>query len=75
MSNVRIFWIIWCSFWGLGWLLLGFFFFPLWLFVPFSLLAILLPIGRVPRPTAYWDPQNQQLLMKDRGEWLPYKES
>lgn len=46
MSNLRLFWIIWCVMWALGWLLVGFFtFFIGWLFVPFSLLAILIPIG------------------------------
>lgn len=34
-SNVRIFWITWCCFWALDWLM-----------VPVSLLAILLPVGR-----------------------------
>jgi hypothetical protein len=46
MSNTRIFWIAWCCMWALGWLLLGFFTIITWLFVPFSLLAILLPIGK-----------------------------
>jgi hypothetical protein len=46
MSNVRVFWIIWCVMWALGWLLIGFFtIFLGWLFVPLSLLAILIPIG------------------------------
>ena len=46
MSNLRTFWIIWCSMWALGWLLIGFFtFFIGWLFVPVSLLAILIPVG------------------------------
>jgi hypothetical protein len=46
MSQTRIFWIIWCSMWALGWLLLGFFTIITWLFVPLSLLAILLPVGK-----------------------------
>jgi hypothetical protein len=46
MSNTRIFWIAWCCMWALGWLLLGFFTIITWLFVPFSLLAILIPIGK-----------------------------
>ncbi len=46
MSNLRIFWIIWCSMWALGWFFVGFFtFFIGWLFVPLSLLAILIPLG------------------------------
>ena len=52
MSTLRIFWIIWCCFWALGWLLIGFFTFLLgWLMVPVSLLAILIPVGRA-RPPA-----------------------
>lgn len=47
MSTLRLFWIIWCCFWALGWLLIGFLTFLLgWLMVPVSLLAILLPIGK-----------------------------
>lgn len=49
MSNLRIFWIIWCSGWAFFWLLTGFFTFLLgWLFVPLSLLAILIPVGVEP---------------------------
>ncbi len=74
MTNLRIFWIIWCCFWGLGWLLVGFFFFPLWLFVPFSLLAILLPIGRS-RPPAYYDPVQHNVIVDpndpDYPKWGP----
>ena len=53
MSNVRVFWIIWCVMWALGWLLIGLFtIFIGWLFVPLSLLAILIPIGstQIPAP-------------------------
>ncbi|MDA8185197.1 MAG: hypothetical protein M0035_12385 [Actinomycetota bacterium] len=51
-STLRIFWIIWCCFWALGWLLVGFFTFLLgWVMVPISLLAIFIPIGKsTPRP-------------------------
>ncbi|MHB1536435.1 MAG: DUF2510 domain-containing protein [Acidimicrobiales bacterium] len=50
MSNTRIFWIIWCSMWAFFWLLMGFFTFLLgWIFVPFSLLAILIPVGAGPK--------------------------
>lgn len=43
---MRTFWIIWCCFWAAFWMLAGFFtFFLAWILVPFSLLAILLPIG------------------------------
>ncbi len=45
-SNLRIFWIIWCSMWGLGWLFVGFVFFPFWIMVPASLLCILIPVGQ-----------------------------
>lgn len=48
MSNLRIFWIIWCTMWAFGWLLCGFIFFPVWIFVPLSLGAILIPIGSAP---------------------------
>jgi hypothetical protein len=69
MSNTRIFWIIWCCFWALGWLLIGFFLIVTWLFVPVSLLAILIPIGRTraapkqvtfgaqPQATSQWQQQ------------------
>jgi hypothetical protein len=58
MTPTRTFWIAWCCFWALAWLLAGFFtLFLAWVFVPFSLLAILLPVGRggapLPRLTAY----------------------
>lgn len=42
---MRTFWIIWCSAWALFWMLAGFVFFPVWLLVPVSLFAILIPIG------------------------------
>ena len=47
MSNTRVFWIIWCSMWALGWMLAGFFTLGLlWVMVPASLVAILIPVGR-----------------------------
>ena len=49
MSSLRIFWIIWCTMWAFGWLLCGFIFFPVWIFVPLSLGAILIPIGSAPK--------------------------
>ena len=59
MSNLRIFWIIWCSMWALGWLLCGFLFIPLRLFVPLSLGAILIPVGsaRKQLPPPPWPPE------------------
>ena len=58
MSNVRVFWIIWCVMWALGWLLIGFFtIFIGWLFVPLSLLAILIPIGSTKNPRPITSPQ------------------
>ena len=46
MSDLRLIWVVWCVMWALGWLLIGFFtFFIGWIFVPLSLLAILVPIG------------------------------
>jgi len=63
-SNVRVFWIIWCVSWACFWLLVGFFTLALgWLFVPFSLLAILLPIGVDKTPVSSgWPPP---------GGWAP----
>lgn len=46
MSNLRIFWVAWCSFWALFWLLIGFFTIIGWLGVPLSLSAILIPVGQ-----------------------------
>ena len=58
MSNVRVFWIIWCVMWALGWLLIGFFtIFIGWLFVPLSLLAILIPIGSTKNSSLISPPQ------------------
>jgi hypothetical protein len=68
-SNVRIFWIIWCAFWALFWLLAGFFTFAFgWILVPLSLFAILIPVGQGPTPSGlpkqgwYQDPANPQGL-------------
>ena len=45
-GNLRVFWIIWCSFWALFWLLAGFATLGIgFVGVPFSLLAILIPVG------------------------------
>lgn len=49
---MRTFWIIWCCFWAAFWMLLGFFTIVTWILVPFSLLAILLPVGQ-PRQVTY----------------------
>lgn len=74
MSNVRIFWIAWCIFWALGWFVFGFFFFPLWLGIPCSLLSILIPIGRVEKPTVVIQqpqlpPPGQQMAAWDGERW------
>lgn len=64
MSTVRVFWIIWCCFWALGWMLVGLFTFLLgWLMVPVSLLAILLPVGntRGPKFVSFPDAPNSQM--------------
>ena len=53
MTPLRTFWVAWCCCWALGWLLLGFFTIITWLFVPFSLLAILVPVGQAPPPTPF----------------------
>jgi len=47
--TMRTFWIIWCVMWAVFYMLAGFFFFPIWLGVPFSLFAILIPIGSADR--------------------------
>jgi hypothetical protein len=51
MSNTRIVWVAWCILWAFGWLLLGFAFFALWIFVPASLVCIWIPVGLERRPT------------------------
>jgi len=49
MNNTRIFWIIWCSMWALGWMTVGWLIFPINLImIPASLLAILIPVGTEP---------------------------
>jgi hypothetical protein len=60
-STLRVFWIIWCCFWALGWLLVGFLtFFLGWLMVPVSLLAILLPVGKSHPPKVVYFPNAPQ---------------
>jgi hypothetical protein len=60
-SNLRSFWIVWCSMWALGWLLCGFVTQYLsWLLVPVSVLCILLPVGA--RQKAAYQPQPPQAL-------------
>jgi hypothetical protein len=39
-------WVAFCAVWAAIWLLLGVFFWPFWLLVPASLLAIMLPVGK-----------------------------
>jgi hypothetical protein len=39
-------WVAFCVVWAAIWLLLGVFFWPFWALVPFSLLAIMLPVGK-----------------------------
>jgi hypothetical protein len=64
VGTVRIFWIIWCCFWALGWLLIGFFTFLFgWLMVPLALLAILLPVGKPSQSKAIYFPQAPQPAM------------
>ncbi|BBG01912.1 MULTISPECIES: hypothetical protein [Pseudonocardia] len=54
MSDLRVFWIIWCSMWAFGWFVVGFMtLFLGWLMVPMSLLAILIPVGVTARPPGY----------------------
>lgn len=62
MSGLRIFWIIWCSFWALGWMLVGFGTLLLgWLMVPVSLFAILLPVGKQSTPQMIYFDQHPSL--------------
>jgi hypothetical protein len=57
VSNLRLFWIIWCCLWAGWWFLFGIFtFFLGWLLCPVALACILLPIGKAPRPNAYYVP-------------------
>lgn len=46
MGTGRALWVIWCCAWAGVWTVLGFVFVLPWLLVPFSLLAVLLPVGR-----------------------------
>lgn len=51
MSDLRVFWIIWCSMWAAFWMLMGFVTLGIaWLLVPAALLAIFMPVGQAPRP-------------------------
>jgi len=64
-SNLRIFWIIWRSFWALFRFVAGFATFGLaWLGVPVSLLMILIPVGARPQqpPMVGGPPQWGQTL-------------
>jgi hypothetical protein len=57
VGNLRLFWIIWCLVWAGFWFLSGFFtVFIGWIGVPISLLLLLLPVGKGPRPKAYHIP-------------------
>lgn len=50
--NIRAFWIIWCCFWAAFWFVAGWFtLFFAWIGIPFSLLAILIPVG-APGPSS-----------------------
>lgn len=54
MSNVRVFWIIWCCAWALGWACFGWILFGVGLLLaPISLLAILIPVGAPARDEYY----------------------
>src|ERR1039458_7164880 len=45
LSKARVFWIRWCSLWAFFWAAFGIFTPVGWIGVPFSLLAILIPVG------------------------------
>jgi hypothetical protein len=71
VSTLRIFWIIWCCFWALGWLLTGFLTFGFgWLMVPISLLAIFLPIGKSSQPEGVYFPYQAPSAMPPGAEYL-----
>ena len=56
VSNVRLFWIIWCCLWAGFWFISGFFTLIGFLGAPVALLFILLPIGKGPKAKAYYLP-------------------
>jgi hypothetical protein len=60
VSNLRLFWIIWCCLWAAFWFLSGFFTLIGFLGAPIALLFLLLPIGKGPRPKAYYVPPQAQ---------------
>jgi hypothetical protein len=63
VSNLRLFWIIWCCIWSFIWFWIGFAtLFVGWVMIPVSLLCILIPIGKGPRPVAYHVPDNPRQL-------------
>jgi len=39
-------WLIFCWVWAAIWFVTGIFFWPFWVMVPVSLLALLLPVGK-----------------------------
>jgi hypothetical protein len=70
-NNIRPFWIAWCCAWAVGWFFVGLFTFLVgWVFVPMSLLAILIPVGaprcpRRPTPVPWWAVEGS------RSGWAP----
>jgi hypothetical protein len=61
VGNLRLFWIIWCLLWAAFWFISGFFTLIGFLGAPIALLFLLLPIGKSPRPKAYFVPPQSQL--------------
>jgi hypothetical protein len=70
VSNLRLFWIIWCCLWAGFWFISGFFTIIGFLGAPVALLFILLPIGKGPRPKAYYVPPSPPPLGQSPG---PYR--
>lgn len=72
VSNVRLVWIIWCLLWAGFWFISGFFTIIGFLGAPCALLCLLLPIGKGPRPKAYFTPPGQdeayQRWQREQGE-------
>lgn len=70
-SNVRVFWIIWCSGWAFFWFVLGFVSFGIaWVMVPVSLLAILIPFGVNRGPEVVWYQQAPMTPLQTPQPWL-----
>ena len=81
-STGRVLWIIFCCVFAFVWFLIGFATLGIgWLMVPVSLLAILIPVGKVRsrlpsagwygQPTQYWQPQPYVQQPVPTAGWYP----